>query len=207
MHTERPAEWSATGLEIRGHREVRGSIPRRSAKDGWPRGKAPACYAGEPARVRRFDPSTIRHMSARSPTGRRRRPEMANSAGSNPAARTNATVAQQVGGSGFKPRAVSVRTGPVAPARLAQRVGVPSDGDTFVGSAHPKAEARHLKRRQVAVRIRGRAPGAPFSPDGCNPPGFETGEGRREVRVLGSPPNSSWPLECGYTPALRARWR
>ena len=41
---------------------------------------------------------------------------MADSAGSNPAARTNATVAQLVGGSGFKPRAVSVRIRPVAPS-------------------------------------------------------------------------------------------
>jgi hypothetical protein len=65
-------------------------------------------------------PSAIR---ARSPIGRRRRPEMADSAGSNPAVRTNdkawlrhdATVARQVRGSGFKSRAVSVRIGPVAP--------------------------------------------------------------------------------------------
>lgn len=46
---------------------------------------------------------------------------MANSAGSNPATRTNATVVQPAGGNGFKPRAVSVRIGPVAPTWLAWR--------------------------------------------------------------------------------------
>ena len=87
--------------------------------DGWRGGNAAHRKCAEPARVRRFAPST-RHDRARSPTGRRRHLEVVNSAGSNPAARTIATVAQQVGGGGCKPRTVSVRIGPVAPARLAQ---------------------------------------------------------------------------------------
>lgn len=55
-----------------------------------------AAIAKPTARLPRFDPSTIRHFRACSPTGRRRHLEGVNSAGSNPATRTNnATVAQR----------------------------------------------------------------------------------------------------------------
>ena len=86
-------------------------------------------------------PSAIR---ARSPIGRRRHLEVVNSAGSNPAVRTKATVAQLVGGSGFKHRAVSVRIGPVAPRWRS-----------------PTAEAASLKLVSVSVQIGPPAPG-PF---------------------------------------------
>ena len=104
--------------------------PSTIRRDGWQRvamqrlGSAPS-----PQGCARC---TVRQHCARSPIGRRRHLELVNSAGSNPAARTNATVAQPVGGSGFKHRAVSVRIGPVAP---------------FCSSS-PTAEARPLKRRK-----------------------------------------------------------
>ena len=99
-------------------------------------------------------PSAIR---ARSPIGRRRHLEVVNSAGSNPAVRTNATVAQLVGGSGFKPRAVSVRIGPVAP-----------------GWRSPTAEAASLNLARVSVQI-GPPARVPFRSAGCNPADCETG--------------------------------
>jgi hypothetical protein len=100
-------------------------------------------------------PSAIR---ARSPIGRRRHLEVVNSAGSNPAARTNATVAQLVGGSGFKPRAVSVRIGPVAPDMRWRS---------------PTAEAASLKLVPVSVQI-GPPARVPFRSAGCNPADCET---------------------------------
>ena len=98
-------------------------------------------------------PSAIR---ARSPIGRRRRPEMADSAGSNPAVRTKATVAQLVGGSGFKPRAVSVRIGPVAPRWRS-----------------PIGRGGGPKPRTVSVRA-GPPARVPFRSAGCNPADYET---------------------------------
>ena len=102
--------------------------------------------------MRRFDPSTVRHA----PIGRRRHLEVVNSAGSNPAARTNATVAQLVGGSGFKHRAVSVRIGPVAPRWRS-----------------PTAEAASLNLVPVSVQI-GPSARVPFRSAGCNPADCET---------------------------------
>lgn len=145
--------------------------PSTIRQDGWQSGNAARWKRAEPARVRTFDPCTVRHDCARSPIGRRRHLEVVNSAGSNPAARTNATVAQLVGGSGFKPRTVSVRIGPVAP----------------FCSPSPTAEARPLKRRKSRFESAGEHR-APFSPGGCKPLDCEIGERRREVRVLGSPP-------------------
>jgi hypothetical protein len=98
-------------------------------------------------------PSAIR---ARSPIGRRRHLEVVNSAGSNPAVRTNATVAQLVGGSGFKPRAVSVRIGPVAPRWRS-----------------PTIEAASLNLALVSVQI-GPPARVPFRSAGCNPADCET---------------------------------
>jgi hypothetical protein len=55
--------------------------------------------------------------------------------------------------------------------------------------------------RRASIRV-------PFSPGGCNPPDCETGEGRREVRVLGNPPilergrDGNAP---GYKPAYELR--
>jgi hypothetical protein len=79
-----------------------------------------------------------------------------NSAGSNPAVRTNATVAQLVGGSGFKSRAVSVRIGPVAPRWRSAR-----------------AEAASLNLALVSVQI-GPPARVPFRSAGCNPADYET---------------------------------
>jgi hypothetical protein len=99
-------------------------------------------------------PTSVR---ARSPIGRRRHLEVVNSAGSNPAVRTNATVAQLVGGSGFKPRAaVSVRIGPVAPRGRSAR-----------------AEAASLNLALVSVQI-GPPARVPFRSAGCNPADYET---------------------------------
>ena len=112
-------------------------------------------------------PSAIR---ARSPIGRRRHLEVVNSAGSNPAARTNATVAQLAGGSGFKPRAVSVRIRPVAPSWRS-----------------PTVEAVGLNPRTVSVRI-GPPARVPFRSAGCNPADMKQSGGRREVQLLGDPP-------------------
>ena len=100
-------------------------------------------------------PSAIR---ARSPIGRRRHLEVVNSAGSNPAVRTKATVAQLVGGSGFKHRAVSVRIGPVAPEMRWRS---------------PTAEAASLKLVSVSVQI-GPPARVPFRSAGCNPADYET---------------------------------
>ena len=98
-------------------------------------------------------PSAIR---ARSPIGRRRHLEVVNSAGSNPAVRTNATVAQLVGGSGFKPRAVSVRIRPVAPRWRS-----------------PIGRGGGPKPRTVSVRT-GPPARVPFRSAGCNPADCET---------------------------------
>ena len=97
--------------------------------------------------------STVR---ARSPIGRRRHLEVVKSAGSNPAVRTNATVAQLVGGSGFKPRAVSVRIGPVAPRWRS-----------------PTAEAAILNLALMSVQI-GPPARVPIRSAGCNPADYET---------------------------------
>jgi hypothetical protein len=126
--------------------------------DGWQSGNAARWKPAEPARVRTFDPCTVRHIRARIPTGRRRHLEGVHSAGSNPAARINATVAQSVGGSGFKPRVVSVRIGPVAP-------------NTRWRS--PTAEAASLGLVQVLVQI-GPPARVPFRSVGCNPVDRET---------------------------------
>ena len=98
-------------------------------------------------------PSAIR---ARSPIGRRRHLERVNSAGSNPAVRTKATVAQLVGGSGFKPRAVSVRIRPVAPRWRS-----------------PIGRGGGPKPRTVSVRT-GPPARVPFRSAGCNPADCET---------------------------------
>ena len=73
-----------------------GSIPSPSATDGWQSGNAARWKRAEPARARTFDPCTVRHFRACSPIGRRRQVEILDSAGSNPAARTNAALAQMV---------------------------------------------------------------------------------------------------------------
>src|SRR4029077_13083094 len=57
-------------------------------------------------------------------------------------------------------------------------------------SPSPTAEARPLKRRKSRFESAGEHR-APFSPGGCKPPDCEIGGRRREVRVLGSPPNIS----------------
>jgi hypothetical protein len=98
-------------------------------------------------------PSAIR---ARSLIGRRRRLEVVDSAGSNPVVRTNATVAQLAGGSGFKSRAVSVRIGPVAPRRRS-----------------PMTEAASLNPTPVSVQI-GPPARVPFRSAGCNPADYQT---------------------------------
>src|SRR5262249_16084488 len=126
--------------------------PSTIRQDGWQSGNAARWKRAEPARGRTFDPCTVRNHCARSPIGRRRHLEGVNSAGSNPAARANATVAQLVAGSGFKPRAVSVRIGPVAP----------------FSSPSPTAEARPLKRRKSRFESAGEH-WAPFSPGCCKP--------------------------------------
>ena len=109
-------------------------------------------------------PSAIR---ACSPIGRRRHLEVVNSAGSNRDARTNdttygfaiiATVAQRVGGSGFKPRAVSVRIGPVAPP---------------IRWRSPIGRGGGPKPRTVSVRV-GPPARVPFRSSGCNPVDCET---------------------------------
>jgi hypothetical protein len=94
-------------------------------------------------------PSAIR---ARSPIGRRRRPEMADSAGSNPAVRTKATVAQLA----RRQRLQTPRIGPVAPRWRS-----------------PTAEAASLKLVQVSVQI-GPPARVPFRSAGCNPADCET---------------------------------
>jgi hypothetical protein len=122
-------------------------------------------------------PSAIR---ARSPIGRRRRPEMADSAGSNPAARTNATVAQLVGGSGFKPRAVSVRIGPVAPRWRS-----------------PIGRGGGPKPRTVSVRA-GPPARVPFRSAGCNPADYET---ERRVSRGSTPRGPTTPKHTNATAA------
>jgi hypothetical protein len=124
-------------------RTVGREVRHRHAKPANPQG----CGGSIPP------PSAIR---ARSPIGRRRRPEMADSAGSNPAVLTNATVAQLVGGSGFKPRAVSVRIGPVAPRWR-----------------NPIGRGGGPKPRTVSVRV-GPPARVPFRSAGCNPADYET---------------------------------
>jgi hypothetical protein len=98
-------------------------------------------------------PSAIR---ARSPIGRRRHLEVVNSAGSNPAVRTNATIAQLAGGSGFKTRTVSVQIGLVASRWRS-----------------PTAEAAALKPAPVSVQL-GPPARVPFRSAGCNPADCKT---------------------------------
>jgi hypothetical protein len=113
-------------------------------------------------------PSAIR---ARSPNGRRRHLEVVNSAGSNPAARTNATVAQLAGGSGLKPRAMSVRIRPVAPhAGVAQ-----------------SAEAAGLNPAQCPFESDRQHGSLSAQPAVTRPTSKQSG-GRREVQLLGDPP-------------------
>jgi hypothetical protein len=116
-------------------------------------------------------PSAIR---ARSPIGRRRHLEVVNSAGSNPAARTKATVAQLVGGSGFKPRAVSVRIGPVAPRWRS-----------------PIGRGGGPKPRTVSVRV-GPPARVPFRSAGCNPADYKT----ERPASRGSTPRGPTTISC-----------
>ena len=135
--------WGFDSLRFRHVWMVGREVRHRHAKPASPQG----CGGSIPP------PSAIR---ARSPIGRRRHLEVVNSAGSNPAARTNATVAQLVGGSGFKPRAVSARIRPVAPRWRS-----------------PTAEATSLKLVSVSVQI-GPPARVPFRSAGCNPADCET---------------------------------
>jgi hypothetical protein len=116
-------------------------------------------------------PSAIR---ARSPIGRRRHLEVVNSAGSNPAVRTNAIVAQLAGGAALKTRTVRVRIPPMAPRWRS-----------------PTAEAASLKLVQVSVRI-GPPARVPFRSAGCNPADCETE--RRASR--GSTPRGPTITSC-----------
>ena len=135
--------WGFDSLRFRHVWMVGREVRHRHAKPASPQG----CGGSIPP------PSAIR---ARSPIGRRRHLEVVNSAGSNPAVRTKATVAQLVGGSGFKHRAVSVRIGPVAPRWRS-----------------PTAEAASLKLVPVSVQI-GLPARVPFRSAGCNPADCET---------------------------------
>jgi hypothetical protein len=116
-------------------------------------------------------------MRARSPIGRRRHLEVVNSAGSNPAVRTNATVAQLVGGSGFKPRAVSVRIGPVATRWRS-----------------PTGRGGGPKPRTVSVRI-GPPARIPFRSAGCNPADCETERRASRGSTPRGPTNSPSKVE------------
>ena len=142
------------------NRTVGREVRHRHAKPANPQG----CGGSIPP------PSAIR---ARSPIGRRRHLEVVNSAGSNPAACTNATVAELVGGNAFKPRAVSVRIGPVAPC-----------------SPSPIGRGGLLKPGMISVRIRGRAPliGSLSAQPAVTRRTVKQSGGRREVQLLGDPP-------------------
>lgn len=113
-------------------------------------------------------------IRARSPIGRRRHLEVVNSAGSNPAARTKAIVAQPAGGAALKTRTVRVRIPPMAPCWRS-----------------PTAEAANLKLAPVSVRI-GPPARVPFRSAGCNPADCETE--RRASR--GSTPRGPTTIPC-----------
>ena len=141
VRAARPCRFDS--CRFRQPRTVGREVRHRHAKPANPQG----CGGSIPP------PSATR---ARSPIGRRRHLEGVNSAGSNPAVRTKATVAQLVGGSGFKHRAVSVRIGPVAPRWRS-----------------PTVEAASLKLVPVSVQI-GLPARVPFRSAGCNPADCET---------------------------------
>ena len=142
-------------------RTVGREVRHRHAKPANPQG----CGGSIPP------PSAIR---ARSPIGRRRHLEVVNSAGSNPAVRTNAIVAQLAGGTALKTRTVRVRIPPMAPRWRS-----------------PTAEAASLKLVPVSVQI-GPPARVPFRSAGCNPADYETE--RRASR--GSTPRGPTTISC-----------
>jgi hypothetical protein len=146
---------------FRQSRTVGREVRHRHAKPASP----PGCGGSIPP------PSAIR---ARSPIGRRRHLEVVNSAGSNPAVRTNAIVAQLAGGAALKARTVRVRIPPMAPRWRS-----------------PTAEAASLKLVQVSVQI-GPPARVPFRSAGCNPADCETE--RRASR--GSTPRGPTTISC-----------
>ena len=113
----------SNSCRFRHTRTVGREVRHRHAKPANPQG----CGGSIPP------PSAIR---ASSPIGRRRHLEVVNSAGSNPAVRTHAIVAQLVGGAALKTRTVRVRIPPMAPRWRS-----------------PTAEAASLKLVQVSVQI------------------------------------------------------
>lgn len=114
-------------------------------------------------------PSAIR---VRSPIGRRRHLEAVNSAGSNPAARTKAIVAQPAGGAALKTRTVRVRIPPMAPRWRS-----------------PTAEAAGLNLAPVSVQIGPPAPGSLSAQPAVTRRTMKQSGGRREVQLLGDPPH------------------
>ena len=123
-------------------RTVGREVRHQHAKPANPRG----CGGSSPP------PSAMR---ARSPIGRRRHLEVVNSAGSNPAVRTNAIVAQLAGGAALKARIVRVRIPPMAPRWRS-----------------PMAEAASLNLVPVSVQI-GPPARVPFRSAGRNPADYE----------------------------------
>jgi hypothetical protein len=117
---------------------------------------------------------SIPPSSAIRPIGRRRHLEVVNSAGSNPAVRTSAIVAQLEGGAALKTRTVRVRIPPMAPSWRS-----------------PTAEAASLNLVSVSVQIRSPAR-VPFRSAGCNPADCETE--RRASR--GSTPRGPTTISC-----------
>jgi hypothetical protein len=142
-------DWSGRQLASKasGHRKVWGSNPLPSATllDGWPRGKAPACYAGEPARVRRFDPSTIRHG---------RLAEWSCSGLETRRARKGARVDP------CTVRHARARSPTGWRRRLQTPPCVRSNRTRDTSSPSPNGRGTPLKTASVAVRIRGRALGS-----------------------------------------------
>ena len=135
--------WGFDSLRFRHVWMVGREVRHRHAKPASPQG----CGGSIPP------PSAIR---PRSPIGRRRHLEGVNSAGSNPAVRTKAIVAQSAGGAALKTRTVRVRIPPMAPRWRS-----------------PTAEAASLKLVSVSVRI-GPPARVPFRSAGCNPADCET---------------------------------
>ena len=153
--------WGFDSLRFRHVWMVGREVRHRHAKPASPQG----CGGSIPP------PSAIR---ARSPIGRRRHLEVVNSAGSNPAVRTSAIVAQLAGGAALKARTVRVRIPPMAPRWRS-----------------PTVEAASLKLVSVSVQI-GPPARVPFRSAGCNPADYETE--RRASR--GSTPRGPTITSC-----------